>query len=682
MFVSTKIQFVRASGTIYIKADGSIDPPTAPIQRDGDSYRVTGNITSDADGIVIDRDNMTLDGNWCVIQGTVAQPTVGIRIWENHNVTIINARTESFDVGVSIFDSGDVNLTRNTLSHARFGIVIVSSSNYTVSANTVVANTIDNIQVVDSTYGSFLANNISDTHFGSGIRLENSAHNMAVGNTIEDAYYGLLVYSASEVNTLSANNITGCEQGIVLWDSRNSTLTNNIMKESGLIVYGSTLDHYIHSIDVTNTIDSKPVYYLVSEANRIIDSLTTPDVGYLGLVNCTGITVEKQNVVRGGQGLLLAYTNDSRVEGNTMSNNTNGIVLCHSSRNTFVTNNIANSSMSGVWFDGSMNQLNSIVECNISGNGYCGIRGQTDSGIITACNITLNGDYGVCLGFGGTNNTLLGNNISDNDGGVLLQHSSNNTIVENCINANKWVGAYFDHAANNTLLRNSITANGRGFYLQDSSENSICLNNIDNINQVYVASSISFWNSSYPLGGNYWSDYSGVDLKSGPYQNQTGSDGVGDTPYVIDPYNQDNYPLMALISTYDAGVWHGETCNIIVLSNSTISDFQLHQEQGMISFNVAGDESTSGFCRITIPNTIVNDLWQGNCMVLLSGEPHSYTNWTDTISTCIYVNYTHPEQQIVIIPELPSALILPLLVALSAAALAFAEKKHPKDTQA
>jgi hypothetical protein len=56
------------------------------------------------------------------------------------------------------------------------------------------------------------------------------------------------------------------------------------------------------------------------------------------------------------------------------------------------------------------------------------------------------------------------------------------------------------------------------------------------------------WDNGYPSGGNYWSDYKGVDLKSGPYQNETGSDGIGDTPYIIvtlgSPRNQDQYPLM------------------------------------------------------------------------------------------------------------------------------------------
>ena len=56
---------------------------------------------------------------------------------------------------------------------------------------------------------------------------------------------------------------------------------------------------------------------------------------------------------------------------------------------------------------------------------------------------------------------------------------------------------------------------------------------------------MNIWDDDYPSGGNYWSDYTGVDEYSGPYQNETGSDGIGDTPYVIDENNQDNYPFMS-----------------------------------------------------------------------------------------------------------------------------------------
>jgi hypothetical protein len=55
---------------------------------------------------------------------------------------------------------------------------------------------------------------------------------------------------------------------------------------------------------------------------------------------------------------------------------------------------------------------------------------------------------------------------------------------------------------------------------------------------------VNVWDDGYPSGGNYWSDYAGVDEKSGPGQNLTGSDGIGDTHYIIDGNNRDRYPLM------------------------------------------------------------------------------------------------------------------------------------------
>jgi hypothetical protein len=56
--------------------------------------------------------------------------------------------------------------------------------------------------------------------------------------------------------------------------------------------------------------------------------------------------------------------------------------------------------------------------------------------------------------------------------------------------------------------------------------------------------SANTWFVSYPIGGNYWSDYAGIDVKSGNNQNEEGSDGLGDSAYVINNINQDNYPLV------------------------------------------------------------------------------------------------------------------------------------------
>jgi hypothetical protein len=186
---------------------------------------------------------------------------------------------------------------------------------------------------------------------------------------------------------------------------------------------------------------------------------------------------------------------------------------------------------------------------------------------------------------------------------------------------------------------------------------------------VYSYNSVNFWDSGYPSGGNYWSNYTGVDADN---------DGIGDEPYTIDANNTDRYPLVGSINVFDAGIWDGTAYNIDAISNSTVSNFQVDAVQKTISFNVTGVEETEGFCRVTIPHIIVQDLWQDNYTVLLNGEPWPFRNWTDPTYTYIYINYTHSQHEIVIVPEFPSAILLPLFMILSMLAVVFAKRKIPR----
>jgi len=196
--------------------------------------------------------------------------------------------------------------------------------------------------------------------------------------------------------------------------------------------------------------------------------------------------------------------------------------------------------------------------------------------------------------------------------------------------------------------------------LDESSNNIIYHNNlIDNGVQASLYESYdNLWDDGYSFGGNYWNDYIGVDLYSGHFQNETKSDGIGDAPYIIDVNNTDRYPLIAPITAFDAGVWNGTAYHVDIISNSSLSNFNIDTSGKAVSFNITGEENQTGFCRITIPNVIAEDLWHGNYTVLLNGEPWPYRNWTDTTNTYIYVNYTHSEHQIVIIPEFPSSIAL------------------------
>jgi parallel beta-helix repeat protein len=108
------------------------------------------------------------------------------------------------------------------------------------------------------------------------------------------------------------------------------------------------------------------------------------------------------------------------------------------------------------------------------------------------------------------------------------------------VNTNGVWGYFGDY---NTFIGNTFSYNGYGVYL--GSYNVVYHNNfIDNYIGNAFGQYYCVWNDSYPSGGNYWSDYTGFDNYSGPGQNITGSDGIGDTSYEVTSINFDYYPLM------------------------------------------------------------------------------------------------------------------------------------------
>jgi len=96
----------------------------------------------------------------------------------------------------------------------------------------------------------------------------------------------------------------------------------------------------------------------------------------------------------------------------------------------------------------------------------------------------------------------------------------------------------------NVITCNVLSKNDCGVLLFSCQNNTFHHNNFINNEEQVGGFLKNTWDNGYPSGGNYWTDYGGVDLYSGPYQNETGSDGIGDTPYVIEENNRDNYPLM------------------------------------------------------------------------------------------------------------------------------------------
>jgi parallel beta-helix repeat protein len=539
-----EIRIVNAGDTIYIGADGTVDG-TDKLYRDGNVYTFTGNIY---DPIVVVRDNIVVDGAGYTLQGNGSY--TGIRLQERNSVTVRNVEISGFSTGIMLGGSSNTiignnitnndngfdiqayssyntvsgnsirnnndygirlgyladgnNIHGNTIANNINGIWLWRSSSYnTVSGNRIAKNSYgirledssnnnniyENI-IITNDYGVLLApyarasspsnnnmyeNDIMNNNYG--IKFQDSANNTIHGNTITNNDYGILLDDSSNNsidgnniitnnhgihvmghwptyaanNQITRNNLTKNNSGISFVFASNNTLRENRMvdNEQNFIIDGSELSYFIHDVDTSNTVNSKPMYYLVNQRDKTIPS----DAGYVALVNCTAIKVQNLELVN-AQGILFAYTRDSTIIGNFVANTSHGIYLLESSSNT------------------------------ISGNSL------------------TNNDYGIYFD-DASDNTLSGNNVANNGVGIYFGG-----------------GVPFRECVNNTFYYNNF------------------INNAKQINDIHLeiafsAPSLNIWDDGEK--GNYWSDYNGTDYDV---------DGIGDTLYVIDENNQDNYPLM------------------------------------------------------------------------------------------------------------------------------------------
>lgn len=250
-------------------------------------------------------------------------------------------------------------------------------------------------------------------------------------------------------------------------------------------------------------------------------------------------------------GIQAINSTGNKITDNIVTNNAGfGIVLENSDHNVLLYNLVTNNTEMGIYLEYSSH--NSLLCNKVLTNERDGIRLFRSFNNSVIGNTIINNENGLWLDLS-SNNNVVSNTITDNlKIGVWLASSSNNFITNNNVANNGFDGIDISFSSsNNDIIGNTIAGNKRGivlFFAQDKnpSDNSIYHNNfVDNQDQAYI--NVLFrnnWDDGYPSGGNYWSDYTGVDLYSGPYQNVTGGDGIGDAPYVIDENNIDRYPLM------------------------------------------------------------------------------------------------------------------------------------------
>lgn len=283
---------------------------------------------------------------------------------------------------------------------------------------------------------------------------------------------------------------------------------------------------------------------------------------------------------------------------------------------------------------------------------------------VTIENTTAIG-FNICLYLASDNNTIRWNTFSGSgyNDNVRLQGAGNNYFEGNRI-TNGGSGIWMAYGGpNNIFVRNYIANNsGAAIGRQLGGGGATFYHNVISgwIQAYYTPACI--WDDGYPSGGNYWVGYVRTDKFSGPYQNVTGSDGIGDTPYVIDADDIDHYPFMMM-----------DICNVsqspsrdnvlssdVVGVNATITHyFPLEQ----VILNCTYTNSSATWTDSINMTNLEDDIWNGIIPALPVGTNVTYVivaqdNAGSSINS-ISQGYIFDYQ--VAIPEFPTMALLPIL---------------------
>ncbi len=350
---------------------------------------------------------------------------------------------------------------------------------------------------------------------GAAIRVSNSTSVSIVGVTVQsgsDPYKGgggpgIVVGSSANI-VISNNNLPYVSNdGMDILNDANMTIVGNTVGPSqdgyGMQVSGSNItlsgNKFQHSglvlggdatVTPDNTVNGNPLYYFNGCGGSGL-TLDRVPVGELIIDHCSNVRLSNLNVTATDVGIRMNDVHHVLINNTSLFGETHDGIYLSSSSDVTIEHNRFNLTLNyfegpGAWPDLLIDHSNNtIVDGNLFDQGYgTAIQAQH----LVNANIT-------------------GNTFSNNVGLIYWGGTGTNIQIYH----------------NNFYITKGFTFLG----LTDSQPR-------------------HFWDNGYPSGGNYWSNYTGVDKCSGPMQNIcTGPDGIGDTPYFIPGgVNQDHYPLM------------------------------------------------------------------------------------------------------------------------------------------
>ncbi len=532
--------------------------------------------SNDVAGIYLDssRDN-TLSNNTAS-----SNNDYGIYVYSSHeNVFYNNTAKTNKNHGFLSYHSRYNTISNNTVSENRRGIYIYGGEENTLSNNTASFNKVNGI-FLKSSPRSFLFNN----------------------NVVSNDFNGIYIYDVGYLkltnNTISFNK----RYGIRLDISSDNTLSNNTLIGNSIVIWGRQKHYWnTHTIDTSNTVNGKPIYYWKDRT----DGTVPLGAGEVILANCEGVTVENQNVSDGSVGILLGFSDSNTICNTTISsNNVYGIYLDSSSDNTICNNTVSNNWI-GVYLYSS--DLISVEGNNLTENILSGILTEEASQISFFNNSISYGIDGIRLIY--SENIMLYNNIiySNDRDGIFLHLSHNNTVTKNSIYSNGRFGIFISNQADNELIENDIHNNMVGVSIGSSNrnllmDNIIYLNDWSNVYLINSENNNIINNSMEDAGLTVY----GTELTHWNTNNVSSNNTVNGKPiYYWNNVNSGTIPS-------DAGQVILANCQNVIVKDIVFADVSTGISLGFSDFNfiennTVNSNSREGFYLYMSENNTIQD---------------------------------------------------------------------------
>ncbi|MHA1975740.1 MAG: right-handed parallel beta-helix repeat-containing protein [Candidatus Hodarchaeales archaeon] len=333
----------------------------------------------------------------------------------------------------------------------------------------------------------------------SGIRLDFSEGSSLTNNRVINGDGIVLSFSGS--STLSNNMVSNNSgYGIFLSASGNSTLSNNMVSNNSY--YGIKLEDSRQSIVTNNTVTNNSaagIQIQSSEAVILINNTVSNNdfegVGLESSENCALINNTISNTINNPEGIRLAESGNTRIQGNYLFNTQLSIVGLdvEDFLQGTVTNNFVNGKQLIYWQNinggtvpngaGQVILVNSVA-VEVTGQEVISINSIYCSDLLIQNNIISNGYTGILLDYS-EKNTLFNNTITNTgrgsnyeSGGIKLYSSSNNIITSNIVTNISYVGLAIDSSSDLNIISANVVTNSTGGIRIESSENNTISANV------------------------------------------------------------------------------------------------------------------------------------------------------------------------------------------------------------